>query len=126
MSYNNGPLTLLAGAALAAKILVKMVAGEAVPNTVDGVPIGVNDYAVADTENAEVSTLNVGGTLEIKASEAIAVSADVYAAADGEISALPAGAGDYVKVGVAMEAALADGDIIEVLPTFGLTVTTVS
>lgn len=117
MSYNNGPLTILAGAPLAAKILVKMVAGEAVPNTVDGEPIGVNDYAVADTENAEVSTLNVAGTLEIKASGAISINADVYAAADGEISVLPTDGGTYTKVGVAMEAATADGDIIEVLPT---------
>ena len=119
MSYNNGPLTLLAGAALAAKILVKMVAGEAVPNTVDGAPIGVNDYAVADTENAEVSTLNAGGTREIKAAGAIGINADVYAAADGEISVLPTDGGTYTKVGVAMEAATADGDIIEVIPIPG-------
>lgn len=126
MSYNDAPLTILAGAALAAKILVKLSGGEALVNTASDIPVGVNDYAVADAENASVKTLNSSGTLEMVASGAITINADVYADADGKVSALPGDAGTYYKVGVAVEAATADGDIIEVLPVFGLTATTVS
>lgn len=116
MSFNKGPLTLLAGADLAQKILVKLVAGEVVVNTASDIPIGVSDYAVDDTENASISTLNVEGTLEMVAADAISLDADVFAAADGKISVLPTTGGTYTKVGVAMEAATADEDIIEVLP----------
>ncbi|XPV75515.1 MAG: hypothetical protein ACNI27_12845 [Desulfovibrio sp.] len=47
---------------------------------------------------------------------AIALGADVFAAPSGRIQALPTTAGEYIKVGVAYEAAAEVGDLIEVLP----------
>jgi len=63
-----------------------------------------------------VELLSTDGTLEITAGGIIAYGADVYAAAAGKISALPTAGGRYRKVGIALEAATADGDIIQVLP----------
>lgn len=118
MSFVKSPITLITGAALVAKRLVKLSSGEAVYNTATATdqPIGVCDYAVADGYEASIQTLSEDGTLEMTASGAISLDADVYAAADGKIQALPSTGGTYRKIGIAMEAATADGDIIEVLP----------
>ena len=68
-------------------------------------------------DGATVAVLgSVRGTLLMRASEAIAVGADVYTAAAGKVQDLPAGAGTYYKVGVAITAAAADGDLFEVAP----------
>ena len=68
-------------------------------------------------DGATVAVLGaVRGTLLMRASEAIAVGADVYTAAAGKVQDLPAGAGTYYKVGVAITAAAADGDLFEVAP----------
>lgn len=118
MSFVKSPLTLVTGAAVLAKRLVKLSSGEVIHNTVTATdqPIGVCDYAVADGLEASIQTLSEDGTLEMMASGAISLDADVYAAAAGKISALPSTGGVYRKIGIAMEAATADGDIIEVLP----------
>ena len=118
MPYGKSPMTMLAGEDLAAKRLVKLTAGEIFHNTATATndPIGVNDYAVKDTYYAEMSTYSEDGTLEITAAGVIALNADVYAAAAGKVQALPATGGTYRKIGIAMKAATADGDIIEILP----------
>lgn len=118
MSFVKSPITLITGAALAAKRLVKLSSGEVVYNTATATdqPIGVCDYAVADGYEASIMTLSEDGTIEMTAAGAISLDADVYAAADGKIQALPATGGAYRKIGIAMEAATADDDIIEVLP----------
>jgi hypothetical protein len=54
--------------------------------------------------------------MEMTAGGVISYGADVYAAAAGKVTALPTAGGRYRKVGVALEAATADGDIIQVLP----------
>jgi hypothetical protein len=115
----NGKKTFEAGAAVSTKRLVKLSSGQVIHNTVTSTddPIGVAEYAVdAADELVAVRLLNDGGTLEVTAAGAIAQDADVYAAADGKVSALSATAGTYRKVGIAIAAATADGDIIEVLP----------
>lgn len=78
--------------------------------------VGVTEYAVSAGDHAGMVPLNTQGTVEMTAAGAIAMGADVYAAAGGKVQALPGAPGTYYKVGVAMEAATADGDIIEVLP----------
>ena len=107
-----------AGAALDAKRLVKLDGVTVVYNTATATddPIGVTEFNVAADGDAAVSMLCGDETLEITAAGAFSAGADVYAAADGKVSALPAGAGTYRRVGKALEAATADGDIVEILP----------
>jgi hypothetical protein len=111
-------MTLLSGAVLIAKRLVKFSSGTLVYNTAAATddPVGVNDYNVASGERASLMTLSEDGSLEMTAAGVIALDADVYAAADGKIQALPTDGGTYRKIGIAMEAATADDDIIEILP----------
>lgn len=110
--------TFTAGAAVSGKRLVKLSSGKVVHNTATATddPIGVSHYGVADTESVAVRLINDNGTFEVTAAGAFAVDADVYAAADGKVQALPVGAGTYRRIGKAIEAAAADGDIVEILP----------
>ncbi len=114
---NANSKTFVAGAALAQKRLVKLSSGEVVYNTITSTddPIGVNDYAVADTEDACILMANQGGTVELTAAGAITAGARIYAAADGKVSAIPEDSATYRLIGIALEAATADGDIIECL-----------
>ena len=111
--------TFTAGAtALARRVLVKLASSLLVVNTetATDLPLGVTEYAVPASEAVTVRLLNAGGTIEMTAAGAIAADAKVYAADDGKIQAVPASAGTYQQIGIAIEAATADGDIIEVLP----------
>lgn len=80
------------------------------------IPFGVmTDEASAAEGELDVEILGISPrTLLMVASEAITVGEAVYTAAGGKIQDLPAGAGTYYKVGHAMTAAGADGDLIEV------------
>lgn len=125
----NGKKTFTVGTGgVTAKALVKLDSGTVVLNTVTSTddPIGVGEYAADADDQVAVRLLNDAGTFEMIAAGAIDAGADVYAAADGKVSALSASAGDYRKIGIALEAAAADGDIIEVLPYDYQTVTTVT
>jgi hypothetical protein len=128
MAERKSPITLEAGADVATKRLVKLSSGTMVHNTETETddPIGVNDYSVSSGEVGAVKLLSEDGTQEMTAAGAIDQDADVYAADDGKIQALPVGAGTYRKIGKAMEAATADGDIVEVLPYDFHATTTVS
>lgn len=126
MSRFDDTRTFTAGADLSDKRLVKLSTGSVVHATATATddPIGVNDFAVASAGNACIRLLSSDDTQEMTAAGAITLNAAVYAAADGKVQALPAGAGTYRQVGIALEAATADGDIIEVLPYgFNLTKT---
>lgn len=116
MSEIKSPITLVTGAAVTAKRLVQLSSGEAIHNTASSTPIGTAEFTAADDTALAVRTLAEDGTLEMVASGAISLDADVYAAAAGKIQALPAIGGTYVKIGICREAATADGDIIQVLP----------
>jgi len=121
--------TFTAGAAFLAHALVKLSSGKVIENTATATddPIGVAEYeAAADGDVVAVRLLNTEGTVEMVAAGAITSGVEVYAAADGKIQALPAGAGTYRKIGIALEAATADGEIIEVLPYDYQATTTVS
>lgn len=118
MEIWNGIKTFVTGAAVSAKRLLKLSSGEVVHNTATATddPIGVSQYAGADGDAIAVRLINDAGTFEVTAAGAISADADVYAAADGKVQALPTAAGTYRRIGKALEAATADGDIIEILP----------
>jgi hypothetical protein len=109
---------LAGAAALLAKRLVKLDGATVVYNTATATddPIGVTEFNVAANGDAGIRMLCSDETQEITAAGVIAVGDDVYAAADGKVQTLPAGNGTYRRVGKALEAATADGDIIEILP----------
>lgn len=77
---------------------------------------GVTRNAQLNGEDVGVAYFNKPGTHHMESSGAIALGADVFAAPSGRIQALPTTAGEYIKVGVAYEAAAEVGDLIEVLP----------
>lgn len=116
MSEIKSPITLTTGAAVSAKRLVQLSSGEAIHNIATTTPIGVTQYAAADNTAVSVRLLTEAGTIEMTASGIISLGADVYAAAAGKVSALPTTGGSYFKIGICMEAATADGDIIQILP----------
>jgi len=125
MSEIKSPITLTTGAAVANKRLVQLSSGEVIHNIATTDPIGVADYAAADGDEVAIRLLSEAGTLEMTASGIIALDADVYATAAGKVSALSTDGGTYQKIGICMEAATADGDIIEILPVV-VTTTTVT
>lgn len=81
-------------------------------------PIGVlTDEAYADRDPVNITLLgSADRTLLMVASEEIAVGAYVFTAANGKVQDLPAGAGTYYCVGIAVTAAGGDGDLLEVDP----------
>ena len=121
-------LSLVTGADLVSHRLVKLSSGEAVYNTATSTdqPIGVTKLNAKDGDDVSITPINKEGTVEICAAGAIALGADVYAAADGKIQALPVAAATYRKIGIAMAAASGDGSIIEVLMNDYVSTTIVS
>ena len=111
-------LSLEAGVDLVNHRLVKLSGGQAVYNTAAGTdnPVGATKLNAKSGDDVSIHPMNKEGTMEICAAGAISRGADVFAAADGKIQALPAGAGTYRRIGMAMAAASGDGSIIEVLP----------
>ena len=125
----HGTLSLLAGADLLAHRLVKLDGnGDAIYMTATETdkPIGVNELNVKDTEPTGIKPINAQGTIEMTAGTAITLGADVYAGADGKVTALSGTPGDYLKIGLAMKAASGDNSVIEVLPYDHTTITTVT
>lgn len=127
VSYNEKNFTFLSAAILAAYRLVKLSSGEAVYNTAANTdrPVGITEYAVGDAENISVRALNLSGSYPITAAGVFSSGDDLFAAADGKVQALPAGAGTYLRVGLALEDATADGDIVEFMPYSSPTTVTV-
>lgn len=63
------------------------------------------------------------GTVTMVGAEAIAAGVDVFAGADGKVTALPVAAGTYTRVGVSVTACLGDNDPFEVDPYTPMQVT---
>lgn len=124
----DGSITFTAHANVEGKRLVKMNSAkvEHATATATDNAIGVTKYPVLAGSDVAVDTLQKAGSLDVTANGAITAGADVYQAADGKISALSATNGTYRKIGVALEAASADGDIISIIPCLGNVTTTVS
>lgn len=81
-------------------------------------PLGTIDNIESDTGIAQNVWLFGTGecTRKVIASEAITIGQDIYTAASGKVQNQPASAGSYWKVGRALTAAGADGDVIEIEP----------
>lgn len=74
-------------------------------------PIGVSEDLAEDGELVGVTLLAGSFTLHLMASGAISQNAPVYAGQDGKITSNPLGK----RIGVALDEATADGDVIEIL-----------
>lgn len=113
--YNPGSPTFTAGEALANKRRVKIKNGTTKsPPEVEYADageqhIGVTEYAVASGALVAIKLRNADGTHEIAAAGAFDVDATLYGAADGKVDDATSGS----AIGKAVEAALADGDIVE-------------
>lgn len=79
--------------------------------------VGVATRAGVSGESIAVAAVSKQGTHKAIAAGAIAVGAKVYGAADGEVNDTQA-TGSFLR-GLALEAAAADQDIIEILPMVG-------
>lgn len=114
-----GKITYIVGAGgVSDRRLVKQSSGAVVHSTATSGddPIGVTEYHTDEGASVAVRLLADPGVFLMTASGAISADADVYADDDGKVQALPTEAGSYRKIGIAREAAGADGDQIEVLP----------
>ncbi len=98
---------------LARRLVIIAALGTVAHCTANGNPDGVTEYAAKSGNRVGVKPLNMPGSFEMTADGAIAAGSDVYPGADGKISATVV---PGRKIGKLLEAATADGDIVEVLP----------
>ena len=78
------------------------------------IPIGTVDNVLAAAEGGNVLLLGKGSTKKMVASEAIAITDEIFTAASGKIQNRPTASGTYYFLGLPLTTAAADGDIIEV------------
>lgn len=106
--------TFTAGAAIAENLRVKLSSSKLAAAGLAEAEIGtVTRETFADLDLVAVRLRTANGTAKMVASAAISADATVYTAAAGKISSTQ-GTGAY-EIGTALEAATADGDVIEVL-----------
>lgn len=131
-TYSEGPtITLTAGSVLDPNVAVKLnSSGLIVVATASDIPLGfTNDDcdAAASGDGVAVRLLGKGGTVKAIQTAAIAIGAEVYAAADGNVQPKPSAAGTYyrigVKVGPSDGGSGAASDIIEIADTAATAVT---
>lgn len=122
-TYSTGNMSRLADAALSTRHLVVKIGSDinhvAVAGTAD-IALGVvNDAAEAAEDPVNVQILGrAEGTILMVASAAITAGDMVVTAASGKIRTLPGTTGTYYIIGRALEAAAADGDVINVAHCF--------
>ena len=112
--YNEGPKAFIATNDLEACRRVKLTAGkgDAVEYAGAGESfIGITAAKVAAEEEVSVILKPDGRTYKVTAAEALAAGATLYGGADGKVQDTVSGD----AIGIALEAATADGDIIEAL-----------
>lgn len=116
----SGILTFQAGAAISQFARVKLSSGVlalAVLADGPGVELGtLQEASFASGDMRAVKARNFPGSRKMIASAALAIGAKVYTAAAGKVGATATGA--FLE-GIALTAASADGDIIEVLTECG-------
>ncbi|MFQ5493770.1 MAG: capsid cement protein [Phycisphaerae bacterium] len=111
---NTATKVFTAGAAIGQYILVKLVSGKTQIAGLGDEPVGTMEAAsFADGDARAVRLLSAQGTLKCVANGAFAQGAVVYGTAGGKIDDVAAGA---VRIGIALEAAAAAGDVVEVMP----------
>ncbi len=108
---NSGYKPFVAGAAVTKYQRVKLVSGAVEPAGDEEYAIGFAEDNQVTGEHVTVKLINVAGTFKAIASEAVTAGDDLYGAAGGKVETT----GTTVRF-VALEAASADGSIIEVLP----------
>lgn len=112
MSTKSGsPRTFTAGTDLNAFVRVKVSGATVILAGDEEKCHGVTIEKALSGENVAVDLINAGGTKKVKAAGAIAAGAPYYGAANGMVEA----AGTTSR-GIAIDAALAAGDVIEILP----------
>jgi hypothetical protein len=122
MSQQNdsGFISVVAGAVRGANLRVYNSSGTWTTADATHGGVGVQQQpSVATTDIVTLKAISAPGTVKMVASGVIAVGATVYAAADGEI----ADSGTIIE-GIALEAAGADQDVIEVIPIHNRDVST--
>ena len=114
-SFNEGKITKTVGTGGVSKDqLVKLDGATVVVAGSDEYAIGTALSAGSAGDLVAVRLLNTGGTFKMIAGEAFAAAADLYTGADGKVVDTDPGVGTVRYV--ALEAATADGDVVEVLP----------
>ena len=114
-TVKNNTRTFVAGEALDAYMLVDIESDGSVTKASEtsvGTQIG---YTIASTASGEAATISLvvgGGTSYAIADGAVAIGQVIYSAAGGKVSATGVGA---QRIGLAVSAATADGDVIEVI-----------
>lgn len=118
---HRGSITRLTDAAVSTRYLLGATGSDAAHVAVCGAstaPLGViADEASASGEEVSVELLgSAGSTVRMVAGGVIAVGSLVYTAANGLVTTLSGTAGTYYCVGIALSAATASGEVIEVDP----------
>lgn len=110
--------TFTAGAAIGRFIRVKLTSGKlAVAVAADRDYLGtIEEAAFADLDVRRVRLRTAQGTAKMVADAAVTLGATVFTRAAGKVGATAVGS---FIIGVALEAAAADGDVIEVLSIDG-------
>lgn len=118
---NESERSFTASGAIAERTLVKLasdntVAAAATHST--DKPIGVALSNAADGDNVTVKLLNGDGTVLVVANGAVVIGTTLFGCDSGKVN--DTDPGSAVKVGIALNAAAADGDIIEMIPVLVL------
>ena len=113
--YNEGKKAFTASGAIARFATVKLTSGSGTAVEVAGsneASIGFAEALAASGETLTVKLKNTGGTYKALASGAFSAGATLYQMAAGKVDDVSGGTARFV----ALEAAAADGDVVEVLP----------
>lgn len=113
--YNEGRKAFTAGGAISRYSTVKLSSSSGTVVEACGSNesnIGFSEELVASGETVTVRLKNGGGTFKAIANGAFNAGASLYNMASGKVDDISGGTARYV----ALESAVADGDIIEVLP----------
>ena len=113
----NGIKSFTAGEALAVWRRVKLTAGSGTQveyADAEDKAIGITQAAAASGAQVAVRMLNCPGTFKATCAGAVSIGDHLYGAADGKVDDSTTASGEAVLI--ALEAATADGDIIETMP----------
>jgi hypothetical protein len=123
-SHVSGQISKLADGAIATRFFVVKIGSDAdhvTPSASNAdIPLGIcTDEAAAAEDLVNVALLGAApGTLKAVAKSAIAVGDFIHSNGDGKVISLKATSGTFYIIGRALQAAAADGDIIEFDPSF--------